>query len=304
MDEEKLDKWLDRELNGQPTKDNRRIEVVENKPTVLVLSSGSIYGMAQLGYLQRYHTNGLLDDISLYVGTSIGSIICFLLSIGYSPYELYLFAEKNKIDQLIEPNFQFLHLIRFYGFLSFDKVNELIEELTLKKMEAIPSLTELHEYTGKEVVFVTYNLTKKSTEYVSYKTHPDISCLDAIRMSCNIPIIFDAFTYNDQMYIDGAVADPFPIAWTTSYIEIGVTYRLLAIQICFENDEKMPTSLFAYIKDILSILYCARTRQANGEAKLIEELSDKCKIVDIPAGKSGKSLAALFNLGYYLDRGN
>ncbi len=54
----------------------------------LVLSGGAMRGVYLLGAL-----NGLkikINKISTFIGISSGSIICFLLSIGYTPYEIFI----------------------------------------------------------------------------------------------------------------------------------------------------------------------------------------------------------------------
>jgi predicted acylesterase/phospholipase RssA len=58
----------------------------------------------------------------------------------------------------------------------------------------------------------TYNLTSRKVEYLNHITYPELSCIDAIRMSCNIPYIFSEFFYKDNEYIDGGLVDNFPLA--------------------------------------------------------------------------------------------
>ena len=57
----------------------------------LVLSGGSSKGILILGALQYAQDNFLLNKINKYIGTSVGSIICFLLLIGYTPIEIMIY---------------------------------------------------------------------------------------------------------------------------------------------------------------------------------------------------------------------
>ena len=43
------------------------------------------------------------------------------------------------------------------------------------------------------------------TEYLSYLNHPNMQCLIALRMSCNLPIIFSQFKYLNCYYLDGGM---------------------------------------------------------------------------------------------------
>ena len=52
--------------------------------------------------------------------------------------------------------------------------------MTEQKLDEVPSLLELYELYNKEFICVTYNLTKKKTEYLNYREYPNLSVLDAI----------------------------------------------------------------------------------------------------------------------------
>ena len=64
----------------------------------LVLSGGGVNGILELGALQYCNDKNLLSSIKTYVGTSIGSIICYLLIIGYTPVEIIVYlCTHNKL---------------------------------------------------------------------------------------------------------------------------------------------------------------------------------------------------------------
>ena len=53
-----------------------------NKKTFLVLSGGSFKGLAYVGVIQALHKLNILKNINTFIGTSIGSIFAFLLSLN------------------------------------------------------------------------------------------------------------------------------------------------------------------------------------------------------------------------------
>jgi predicted acylesterase/phospholipase RssA len=55
----------------------------------LCISSGGMKGLYYLGVLDYYYEKKLLDNVKYYAGTSIGSLICLLLIIGYTPKEIF-----------------------------------------------------------------------------------------------------------------------------------------------------------------------------------------------------------------------
>ena len=48
-------------------------------------------------------------------------------------------------------------------------------------------------------------------EYFSYKTQPYLSCVEAALMSSNIPGLFSKIEYNNGIYVDGALSNPYPV---------------------------------------------------------------------------------------------
>ncbi|MDB4726518.1 patatin-like phospholipase family protein, partial [bacterium] len=66
----------------------------------------------------------------------------------------------------------------------------------------------------------------EKTEYLSYFTHPNLSVLKGIQMSCSIPFIFKAVPHNNNFYIDGCVSNSFPIDCVCNY-EKSIAIRLV-----------------------------------------------------------------------------
>ena len=71
------------------------------------------------------------------------------------------------------------------------------------------------------------------TEFLNYKTHPDLKIYDAIHMSCSLPIIFDPIKINGNFYIDGGLYANAPIQ-----IVLQENTNLNEIFICCTYDNK------------------------------------------------------------------
>lgn len=217
---------------------------------VLVLSSASERGLLQLGNLQYLYEHDLLQNITKYVSTSAGSIISLLLILEYSPIEIlsYIFNDNIVLETINIKNF-----ISEFGLKSPDKFFSIIEEMILNKLDYLPSLSELYKHYGKSLYCVTYNLTENTTEYLSYLTYPDLSCIDAIKMSCNIPIIFPKIIYNNCFYIDGAIFDHYPVNFAKSIANeneniLGIDVETLHIYI-----NPSFCNIFQYLQSVASL---------------------------------------------------
>ena len=75
----------------------------------LCISSGGIKGVIMLGALHHFYINNKLQDIKYYAGTSVGSIIIYLLSVGYSPLEILAFSCDDEITKQLQ-NINLLNL--------------------------------------------------------------------------------------------------------------------------------------------------------------------------------------------------
>ena len=176
----------------------------------LVLSGGGTKGFILLGALQYFYDNDLLKNTKTYIGTSVGSIIAYLLCIGYTPQEIWENLHINNwMDNLKDINI--LNIINNKGATSFIYIQEMIEKLTLNKIDRFLTFKNLYDKYGKHLIVCTYNITKLEIEYLDYINSPDLQITIALRMSSNIPIFFDKFKYMHSYYLDGGIGDAFPI---------------------------------------------------------------------------------------------
>lgn len=185
-------------------------KLCEKKFDTLVVSAGGVKGFSLLGGVQALIDNDEIKFVDKFIGTSVGSIICYLMIIGYNPVELLGIINSNKWLEKMN-NFDIVSVFNNNGAISFSHIAEAIEKLTLSKVGRFFTLGKLREVFNKTLICVTYNMTTCNTEYLGPDNYPDLPCVTALRMSCNIPIIFDRFQYLDCYYIDGACTQSFPI---------------------------------------------------------------------------------------------
>jgi predicted acylesterase/phospholipase RssA len=176
----------------------------------LVLAGGSIKGFMTIGAIQYLHDNFSVKNIKNFIGTSSGSIICFLLAIGYTPVEIIVYSCTNQLMEKMN-TLNIVAMIQGRGVSSFNHIQEQLEKMTIVKIGYLPTLNDLKENYGKTLIATTHNLTENRTEYLSWKTHPNLPCITAIRMSSNLPLIFENYKYGNSLYVDGGISDNFPI---------------------------------------------------------------------------------------------
>jgi predicted acylesterase/phospholipase RssA len=185
----------------------------------IVLSGGGVKGLGELGALHYYVENGIVDltQVKEYATASIGSVIAGLLIIGFTPMEIFL--NIYLLENLLRPsNENIVDIIKNFGLTSIKSVIEPIRELFLKKCKQIPTLAEVKSKYGKNIIISVVNETLMRVEYFTPETQPELNLLDAIMMSCNLPLIFKRIPYQGYHYVDGGLVDPCPLY----YVDDGI----------------------------------------------------------------------------------
>ena len=176
----------------------------------MVICGGGAKGISLLGAIQYILHQNPTITIQKYIGTSIGAIMSILMAIGYEPYELILKMVQNQYLNQFE-GYSMVHGLQGNGFLDFEPMSKVLEELILAKVEQVPTLQELVEKFGKQIVAVTFNYSKNREEILCAENFPNLSVLMVMRMTSNVPFIFDHFQYEGDYYIDGFMTNAFPI---------------------------------------------------------------------------------------------
>ena len=193
------------------------IETDNNGPfDTLCISGGSTKGVIFMGALHYIYHKQLHKGIKTFVGTSVGAIISYFLAIGYNPMELLLSIIETDVLANMD-NFNILGIANNSGVIPFDIIDKELTRMTLKKIGVFHTLSSLRSETGNTLVCVTYNASLDRTEYLHPDTHPNIPCLTALRMTANMPFIFEQFQYQRQWYFDGGISNNFPLLQSEKY---------------------------------------------------------------------------------------
>lgn len=249
---------------------------VSSSYDTLVLAGGAAKGLVILGSIQSAMDMNLLHSLKNYVGTSVGAIICYLLILGYTPIEIMLSLHRNRWLEKMHA-FDVVKFSTGNGAASFTPLQEALEKLTIDKVGKFYTLGKLKEVFGKNLVAVTYNMTTCQTEYLSAENHPDLPCLTALRMSCNIPLIFDRFKYMDNFYIDGGISENFPINKGEEIGEkvLGIYLELDETALKDEPEEGM----ISYFLKLLQIPIIQSTKYR------VKLSGEKCTVIPIKSGQ-------------------
>lgn len=238
------------------------------KPDVLVLGPGGVKGFLELGALILLEAEGFLKNVTTYIGVSVGAIIALLLVAGYTVTEIIAEAvETNLFQDLSSINLE--NIKANSGLISNRAIRERLILRLEEKFGFVPNLDQLYLVTGLKFMCVTMNLSKCRAEYLSRQTCSDMSCVDAVMLSMNIPLIFYKLKYRGSIYIDGAFANSYPI----DQYDDG-THDILGIYITTENEERMIPEDFPIPMYLYKIIDCS---MVENRERIIRASSNRCR---------------------------
>ncbi len=149
--------------------------------------------------------------------------------------------------------------------------------MTKLKIKEIPTLKQLYDMTDKMFVCVGTNITKLKTDYFNYINHPNIKCTDSVKISCNIPLVFQKIKYNGCYYVDGAMVNNFAVDYANKK-----TNKILGIYL----PNTKPPSAEEFGGYLASIIM---TMQAEMNRVRMRDIGDNVTIVTI-CGEKGDML--------------
>lgn len=154
-----------------------------------------------------------INNIKSIYGTSSGSIIATILCLKYEwkdimeyiterPWENKLKIGLTDAMKILENNGLYNENIFIEIFKSLLAGRNLSLDVTLK---------DLFEYSNIELYIYTFELNNFEEIELSYKNFPDLKLLDAVRMSCSIPLLIKPLCINNKCYIDGGISCNYPV---------------------------------------------------------------------------------------------
>lgn len=181
----------------------------------LALSGGGVKGAAHIGVIAALIENNI--DFEIIGGTSAGSIVAALYSMGYTPNEmLKLFNYFAKIVMKNSPTYTHPDgtkglSIHMGGLLSGENISFAINEAA--KYKKINSMEDLKKIILIPTVDVDnskkYVFTNSQINEENYIKNGKIDM--AVRASCSYPGIFAPCVYKTHKFVDGGILDNIPV---------------------------------------------------------------------------------------------
>lgn len=199
----------------------------------LVLSGGGVTALGFLGILKLLYEHDLIKEIEHFIGTSMGAIISYLLTIGFTHNELLEFSKLFNFSKITE-DIKLDNFLCNFGFIDMNNIKIILKNISnVKNIDNDITFIQHFKKTKKKLSITGTCLSDFKLYYFNYENTPDMKIFDAILISCCIPLLFQPIEHDNKCWIDGGIINNFPIDYCND--EIDNTLGIAIKDICFEK---------------------------------------------------------------------
>jgi NTE family protein len=250
----------------------------------LVFEGSGVRNAIYAGGLLALEEAGLLDEVDSVAGTSSGSIVATMYSLGYTPREI--------ADEILALDFSKLldgaiftgpvRLLMRYGWHKGDYFREQMRAIIAKKTgDAHLTFRECAARGYRGLRIVGCNVTKRMVRVFPDAFSQDMELADAVRISMSIPLFFASVPFQGDVYVDGGVMWNYPLG---IFDELS---RVNAATVGFHvKNTPLPASARTWTPhDYFAGLFESSIRQQ--ESDLEQRPLDRARTVTVPDGGFG-----------------
>ena len=181
----------------------------------LVISGGGPVLIHVLGAIQHLEENNYLDrkEIKSIYGTSAGAIVGALLCLGFDWETIRDYIIKRPWQDVfpvkVQNIFDAYTKKGVFDIKTFEKCFRPL--LDAKDINMDVNLEDFYKLSNIELHLFAFEINEYKIHDVSYLTHPKLSLLSAIQMSCALPLLVTPVCIDDHCFIDGGFSCNYPL---------------------------------------------------------------------------------------------
>jgi predicted patatin/cPLA2 family phospholipase len=189
-------------------------EFFDDCPEVLSFGGGSYKTACFVGalYYLDYQKKIDLSKVEVLQGASAGSLIALSLNLGMKPNAIMYYLLKTNIMNEFRKDVhtKFVERIVFEGtFKGLTQGNSLMKKLSNIFKENFSdwhdaiTFEELFNITKQKLFITATNISQRKLIHFNHENYPKLPVLLAIRMSIGIPLVFESYKFQNELYVDG-----------------------------------------------------------------------------------------------------
>jgi predicted acylesterase/phospholipase RssA len=225
----------------------------------LVISGGGPSMIQVLGAIQHLEEKEFicLKNIETIYGTSAGAIVGVLLCLGFDWETINDYIIKRPWHDVFPIKVQ--SLLEAYtkkGLFGISTIKKCFKPLLdAKDISMNINLEEFFNLSHIELHFFSFEINEYKIHDISYLTHPKLSLMQAIHMTCSLPVLFSPVCVEDKCYIDGGVFCNYPLNYC---IESGKSLdEILGIKNKYSSEAPIINAESTIMDFLLGFIYKA-----------------------------------------------
>lgn len=220
---------------------------MSKKKLGLALGAGGIRGIAHIGFLKVLNDNNI--PISFIAGSSMGSVIGSIYSIGITPEEMEERSKTLKMKEILDIEFFFFKKM---GFIKGNKTENVLNEFLTDK-----------SFSDCKIPFCCTAVDIIKGEKATLKSG---SLCRAVMASSAIPSVYAPVEIDGRKFIDGGVLARLPI---DEVKELGADI-VIAVDVLGDNITHLaPKNIISSLVRTISIMDWEITKQSLNKADLL-----------------------------------
>jgi len=183
----------------------------------LVISGGGPIMIQILSTIQELERKEYLNmkNIESIYGTSAGAIVGIMISLKFDWETLNDYIIKRPWQDVFPLKVQnILDAYSKKGIFDIKTVEKCFKPLfDAKDISLDINMKDFYELTKIDLHIFSFEVNEYKIVEISYKTHPDLKVLQAIQMTCALPVLISPVCMDDKCYMDGGVGCNYPLSF-------------------------------------------------------------------------------------------
>lgn len=168
-----------------------------------------------LGAIQHLEQNNFIDmkNIESIYGTSAGAIIGVLICLKYDWETINDYIIKRPWHDVFPIKVQ--NIFDAYtkkGIFDIKTIEKCFKPLLdAKDISMDINLEDFYKFSNIDLHMYSFEINEYKICDISYLTHPKLSLMTAIQMTCALPVLVTPVCIEDKCYIDGGMTSNYPL---------------------------------------------------------------------------------------------
>jgi predicted acylesterase/phospholipase RssA len=225
----------------------------------LVISGGGPIMIQILGAVQYLDENNFLnmEDIKTIYGTSSGAMLGVLICLKFDWETINDYIIKRPWEDVFPIKIQnILDAYTKKGIFDIKTIEKCFKPLfDAKDIDININLDDFYKLTNIELHLFTFEINEYKVQDISYLTHPTLSLMNALLMTCALPLLVTPVCLDDKCFIDGGMSCNYPLKYC---IETHKNHHeILGFKNKYKEEQTYITTESTLIDFLLSFLYKA-----------------------------------------------